>query len=489
MNFPEEFTASITASLGAEEAQRLFAALDSSPPVSARLNPLKLSALPNGASRRAAWCDEGYYLDRRPRFALDPLWHAGAYYVQEASSMFIARIVRAVMDDLRIAGRGLRILDMCAAPGGKTTLLASLTGEDGLVVANETIRQRTAALVDNAVRWGTGNVVVTNNDPSHFQRLSGFFDVVLVDAPCSGEGMFRKNPEARAEWSTANVRLCAQRQRRILSDAWNALRPDGILIYSTCTFNRTENEENVEWMAREHGGEGIPTEAFLTNPTTTDCLSESHPPHSDSHAEDYGIVRGAIETSGRYDIPTFRFYPHRIAGEGFFAAVMRKPDAGDTARAANPKVSPQRRSVFAELPKSAPAELSRWVAEPNVMHFAQVGDSVYGYRSTTVRDVRAVAESLTAIYSGIGMGQLFHGKLRPAHSLALFGGLALDAAPQAALTLADALDYLRKNDISPELFAEGLNLVTYDGLPLGWLKRIGDRINNMYPKELRIATL
>ncbi len=226
----------------------LAAALDGTPPVSVRFNPFKVSDRPEGL-RQVPWCRYGYYLDERPQFSLDPAWHAGAYYVQEASSMFVGELAGDI--------GGLRVLDLCAAPGGKTTLLSTLTGLDGLVVANEPIRARAQVLADNVARWGLGNVVVTNNDPSHFAGFRDWFDVVLVDAPCSGEGMFRRNPESRGEWSEANVVLCARRQRRILGDILAVLKPGGRLIYSTCTFNRAENEENVEWLIDELGGEAV----------------------------------------------------------------------------------------------------------------------------------------------------------------------------------------------------------------------------------------
>ena len=210
--------------------------------------------------------------------------------------MFLEAVFGAIAD----SGAPLRILDLCAAPGGKTTLLSSLAGPESLIVANEPVRARATVLSDNVRRWGIGNVVVTSADPARFAPFGHYFDLILVDAPCSGEGMFRKDRESRRQWSESGAELCAARQRRILGEAWDALRPGGALIYSTCTFNPAENEQNVRWLASQYDCEG-----------TIDVGT----------APEWGIERG--ETDG---IGTFRFYPHRTRGEGFFAAVVRKAD-------------------------------------------------------------------------------------------------------------------------------------------------------------------
>ncbi len=417
----------------------LAAALDGESPTSVRFNPYKVASKPEDL-RQVPWCKYGYYLDRRPQFALDPQWHGGAYYVQEASSMFVGQLV----DDWE----GLRVLDLCAAPGGKTTLLSTLVGLDGLVVANETVRTRAHTLTDNVARWGLGNVVVTNNDPSHFEALSGFFDVILVDAPCSGEGMFRRNRSVREEWSEAAVELCARRQRRILSNIWSTLRPGGYLIYSTCTFNRAENEDNIEWLAEKYGA----------------SIVEVPAPEG-------------VEFSGA----GYLFWPHLIEGEGFFAAAVRRPD--DKVRSQRPK---PRHKPLVDVPRGAAAELRRWVAQPEYMNFAQAGDSFYGFYDRRFGDVHTLAGALSVVYSGVQMGQIFKGTLRPDHSLALFHGLS---ATPVDLPLDEALNYLRKSDVDPSLLAEGMNAVAFEGLPIGWAKRIGERVNNLYPKELRILNL
>ncbi len=283
MTLPEKFAARVLSELGPEEGAALCAALDTEPPVSVRLNPAKCAgaaepgavqdgtgAAPGGygspqgssgtdvpaplpvlqnADGRVPWCADGYYLAVRPQFTFDSDFHAGVYYVQEASSQFVGRL----MGGEGVAGK--RILDLCAAPGGKTTLYASLAGPDGLVVANEIDRRRAQVLADNVRKWGTGNVAVTTCEPRLLGDFEAWFDVVAVDAPCSGEGMFRKDAQACAEWSEGNVKLCAARQDGILREAWRALKPGGRLIYSTCTFNRDEDEGALERMLAWAGDE------------------------------------------------------------------------------------------------------------------------------------------------------------------------------------------------------------------------------------------
>lgn len=446
-NFPQQFIENIQSIL-ADESAEFFEALDSQVATSIRFNPYKLAERPEG--EQVPWCRYGYMLSERPQFTLDPLFHSGMYYVQESSSMFVEHLLRSCFDSVE----GLRVLDLCAAPGGKTTLYSTLVGMQGLVVANEVIRQRAMTLADNSRKWGLANIAVTNNDPTHFEGLEHFFDVVAVDAPCSGEGMFRKNPNAREEWSLENVNLCAQRQRRILSDIWGSLKPGGVLIYSTCTFNHTENEDNLRWLINEFECEAVDVDV---DPS-------------------WNIVKGDVD-----GVNTFRFYPHRVKGEGFFATVVRKPEGRVHTRVPKP-----RKQIFYPLTKQELVAASKVVAQPDQMDFLKVGDNVYGYYSTTFRDLRAVAESLTVIASGVVLGQFFGNKLKPDHSLAMFHDLNREEFTQVDLDLDDALRYLRKQDIDPSDMAEGINLVCFESAPLGWIKRIGTRTNNLYPKELRI---
>ena len=257
--FPAQFVNDLRERLGTVLSDKILSALEEEPPVSVRVNPFKM---PVEELRRhfgalagdpVEWAPgEGFYLNGRPSSTLDPLFHAGAYYVQEASSMYVG----VLFDQALVAcgGGEVRVLDLCAAPGGKTTQLLSHMDDTSILVANEVVPSRATVLAENVARWGRSNVAVTSSDPSAFSAIRGFFDIAVVDAPCSGEGMFRKDSRAVAEWSPDTVRLCAARQRRILADMWPSLASGGFLIYSTCTFNPLENEDNVTWICEELGG-------------------------------------------------------------------------------------------------------------------------------------------------------------------------------------------------------------------------------------------
>ena len=485
---PEAFVRRMSDQLGAREGAALCAALDTAPAVSVRLHPTKVplpaevdwhdvakveasaAALPDlQFDRPIPWSPQGWYLAERPSFTLDTDFHAGAYYVQEPSSQFVGHLLR------NVGTEGACILDLCAAPGGKTTLYASLVGADGLVVANEIDRRRAAVLADNVRKWGTGNVAVTVCEARQLGELEGFFDVVAVDAPCSGEGMFRKDPAARTEWSEPNMHLCARRQEEILREAWRALRSGGTLIYSTCTFNREEDEGSLERLLAWAGDEAEPSEEVPV-------------------AADWGIVCGAVGP-----FRTYRFYPHRTVGEGFFAAVARKREDAVCASAAARKKGPDgdrrsklrtpskgRRSVIAPADRTAVGEAARWVMEPDRMRFVQAADTLYGWHAAQADTLRMLSERLPVIYSGVAMGQLFKGRLKPDPALAFFTGLRRESLPVADLDAEQALRYLRRQEVDAGSFAEGTNLVCARGRALGFAKRIGARVNNGYPASLRI---
>ena len=448
---PERFIEIMRDAIG-EDAEKLFAALDTEPAVSLRLNPAKPAECFEGEA--VGWCKWGRYLAERPQFTLDPLLHGGAYYVQEASSQFVAHLL--ANRDME----GAKVLDMCAAPGGKTTIYSTLVGRKGLVVANDISHSRAMALADNVQRWGMGNVVVTCNEPSHIGAFAHWFDVVAVDAPCSGEGMFRKMEEARSEWTPSSPEVCAERQREILAEAWRVLRPGGTLIYSTCTFNPTEDEGVVEWLMEEYGDE----------------LERA----DDVALEDsWGVERSDI---GAFQ--SFHFYPHKARGEGFFAAVARKSDG--VVRRSMPKA---RRKLFAAPAKADVKELSRWVDDASEHTFMMVGEDIYAYNSAVADAIVTLSENLSVVYSGVAMGRIFKQKLKPEHPLALYVGLNKDVVPMVEVSLEDAVEYLRRGDIASSQFAEGINVVGYKGVPIGFVKRIGARCNNMYPKDLRIVKL
>lgn len=455
ITLPEKFVERMRLELGAEEAAALVASLEREPSTSVRWNAAKRGAAqPSG--RGIGWSPQGRRLDDRPAFTLDPDFHGGAYYVQEASSQFAGYILASAAGGAERC-RGMRVLDMCAAPGGKTTHYASLVGREGLVVANEINRSRAAVLADNIRKWGTGNVAVTCGDSARASALAGWFDAVAVDAPCSGEGMFRKSEEARQQWSEAAVAMCAERQVEIALNAFRTLRRGGIFIYSTCTFNRAEDEQVLQRLMAELGDELCESAGVEVDPS-------------------WGVVEGREGV-----FRTFRFFPHRVEGEGMFLAVARR--AGEAERVREPKA---RRSVLAAVDSRTAKELSRWVAEPEAMRFMSAGDTLYGCYAPRYDDVALLAGTLAVIYSGVAMGQIFKGVLRPDGALALFAGVSREAVPCRDVPTEEALQFLRKQEMAAAPFEQGVNMVTHGGLPLGFVKRVGARVNNMYPNSLRI---
>lgn len=439
------------------EIAALLEALESAPqPTSIRLNPHKVYPAPEGAP--VPWCHWGSYLAERPSFTRDGHFQAGGYYVQEASSMFVGHLLWQALGGE--VPEGIRLLDMCAAPGGKSTLYSSIVGTKGTVVANEVIRQRALTLSDNIIRWGVGNTVVTSNDPEHFARsLAEWFDVVAVDVPCSGEGMFRKSEEARENWSLENVNLCAARGRRIMAEAWESLREGGIFIYSTCTFNRQENEDNMEWLCSQMECEHIEIEC----------------------PEEWNIARTRAG-----EAECFHFYPHRTKGEGLFAAIVRK-GGSESGRRRAPKA---RKNPFSEVERKLlkTTGLENYLATSNQkFHFAAIGESIYAYPEAHWEDVRTVAEQMSVLFSGVKVGELFGKKFKPDHSLALSAWLNREAFSTVELTEEDMLRYLRREELScVASLKEGINLLLWEGLPLGFTKRVGARTNSLLPKEWRI---
>lgn len=436
--FSREFTALLEESVGADKASIVIAHLDDDPQVSVRVNPRKLQvdaarehfAKASGdvtvACDAVPWCDFGLYLTPRPSFTADPLFHAGAYYVQEASSMYIARLAANAFESMH-CDHGARVLDLCAAPGGKSTHLLSLLSDDDLLVCNEVMRSRATVLSDNIARWGRPNVVVTNDDPTSFKRLGGYFDLMLTDVPCSGEGMFRKDEEAVEEWSPDNVKLCASRQRRIVADAWPALREGGHLIYSTCTFNHFEDEDNVRWICGELGARLIGERHFLP-----------------------GIDRG----------------------EGFYCALLRKDGDSSSVR---PRVGKLQ-------PLSTPA--GEWVTAGNVI--LAKGDLLKAYPAALAGEMREMEQRLHVILSGVAVATVKGHDLIPEADLALSTIIRREAFPEGELSLSESLRFLAREAILLPEAPKGYVLVTHEGFPLGFVKNLGTRTNNLHPASRRI---
>ena len=388
---PEDFLRLVRTAMGEDRFARFEAALGEEPPVSIRLNPLKAKSMQPVGGIGVPWCSQGFYLSARPNFTFDPLLHAGCYYVQEAASMFIDLIVRQHIT------HPIAMLDLCAAPGGKSTALLAALPEGSRLVSNEPVRQRYQVLSENLAKWGYAGSATTNRYPADFRRDGVLFDAILCDVPCSGEGMFRKDPATIREWSPQQVGKCWQLQRDIVDDAWACLNDGGLLIYSTCTFNTKENEENIRWMLEEFDdAESIPVDV---NP--------------DWH------ITGSLLPG--FDEPVYRFIPGISRGEGLFMCVLRKKGC---------------------LP-TAPSK----------------------------RRGSATASNLPLLLEGAG------------------GKLAETWSESVELSYPQAISYLRGEAlVLPDDTPRGIIEVCFMGHPLGQVKNIGSRANNLYPKPWRIKT-
>ena len=392
---------------------------------------------------KVAWCDSGYYLHERPLFTADPLFHAGVYYVQEASSMFLQQAVKQHFPEART------VLDLCAAPGGKSTLLSQALPESSILVSNEIIRSRAYILVENLIKWGNPNTVVTNNEPKDFASLPGFFDAIVVDAPCSGEGMFRKDPGAIQEWSEYNVKLCAERQSEILTSVWNALKNDGILVYSTCTYNREENEENVRWICNELGAE---------------LLTINLEGNTDITESDFG----------------YRFYQHKTKGEGFFLAVLQKKSfvSGTIKKKKDDKKCPKLKTKN-DIKTFILSEPASWTIIPE-------NNLVKAYDNKRLDDFLIINKQLKCMHSGLLLGEMKGSDFIPAACIALSKKLDKSSVEIVDVDYETAILFLRKEAIFLPDSSRGYLLISYKGQALGWVKNMGNRCNNLYPQEWRI---
>lgn len=415
---PEGFKEMVQGMQGID-GEALLMALDTQSPVSIKINRRKMpdctpqavaGTLGYGDLRPAPWCESGFYLPSRPQFTLNPLLHAGVFYVQEAGSMFYESIVQELAADLP---PGL-VLDACAAPGGKSTSILNALPDGWTLVSNEFVPTRAAVLRENLLKWGYPDIVVTNSPVSSLAKAGPLFSIVAVDAPCSGEGMMRKEPVARSQWSPGLVQQCAALQREILANAVDALLPGGILIYSTCTFNTAEDDDNLQWLVDNFGLEPIQLRCAALVPGHADNPSPNH---------------------------AVRFMPHITDSEGLFVAALRKP--GELRPVKNPK-----------------AKLSQLMKGCKVL--------CDGYPAPTMKGKNLIPDPTAAL------------------------DVTFDANkyPRADVDLTTALDYLRHNAITlPSGSPSGVTVLTYKGFPLGFVKNLGNRANNMYPKEWRIRNL
>jgi len=451
MPFSQEFINILGEILADDERSRLVDALQTEPQVSIRLNPavadaerIALESLECTADGRVPWAERAVYLDHRPQFILDPLFHQGCYYVQEASSMFLEQAVR------KCVSGPVRALDLCAAPGGKSTLLASLLPEGSLLVSNEIQRGRAQILAENMTKWGRPEVMVTCNSPKQIGQSSLMFDLIAVDAPCSGEGMFRKDEGAVADWSLQNVEMCATRQRQIIEDVWPALKPGGYLIYSTCTFNRHEDEDNVRWIMDQYGAEAVPIDI----------------------RQEWNITGSLTDDN----LPVYHFMQHRTRGEGFFLCLLRKPQGAFRELNLRPFKSDA----------AVPAECKSWVSPSDEYEFLIKGDSIFALPAAQAPFMRQVSQELYALVPGIEIAVRKGHDWVPAHALAMSNALNRDTFSRVEVTRQQALAYLHCDVLRLDDAPRGIVLLTYKQIPLGFVKNIVNRANNMYPQEWRI---
>lgn len=416
---------------------------------SIRLHPQKYAnVLPDLLDGKVPWSYHGYYLKERPSFTLDPLFHAGAYYVQEASSMFLEHVLQA---SIKGSGKGLKILDLCAAPGGKSTLLASLYPE-ALIVSNEVIKSRAAILVENATKWGLPNMVVTNNDPEHFKDFIAYFDIIVVDAPCSGSGMFRKDPDAINEWSEQNVIHCSQRQERILANILPCLKENGLLVYSTCSYSLAEDEKIADWLVNE------------MKLVSLRIGIEDH----------WNIVETNSSQSKAYG---YRFYPNLLKGEGFYLAAFQKTiSSGQDRLREVPLVKPS---------KSEMEGLAPFVTDIAEAFYFKQNNSIRFLPPEWVNDLQALSSRLYIKKAGIEMGEFKGKSWIPSHEWAV-SVLPKQGFPSISLDKDAAIQFLKRGNFSVASANSGWNWVAFQNLTLGLVKVLPNRINNYYPSEWRI---
>ena len=444
MELNDKFVERTRVLFGEERYGRFAQALEKEPVVSIRVNERKMMADPSLSV--VPWAGSGCYLESRPVFTADPLFHAGCYYVQEAASMFVEQVVRQHVDG------SIRALDLCAAPGGKSTHLLSLLPQGSMLVSNEPMPLRAQVLAENVTKWGNASSVVTKNEPADFAPFRNFFDFVLGDAPCSGEGMFRKDSFAVEQWSVSNVEACAIRQRDIVADIWESLRPGGLMVYSTCTFNREENEDCVEWIANELGAEILEVKV----------------------PDDWNIT-GSLTTE---DLPVYRFIPGYTSGEGLFLAVLRKDGFAAVAQPRLPR--------FQQAPAKIKGEVAKWIIEPEMFDFVMQGDTVVAMPKEHTAAMLALQQKLRVLHAALPLAEVKNNKLLPLHALAMSTELNVSAFNTVELEREKALAYLHREAL---LFADapiGHLLLTYKGTPVGFVKNIGNRANNLYPAEWRI---
>jgi 16S rRNA C967 or C1407 C5-methylase (RsmB/RsmF family)/NOL1/NOP2/fmu family ribosome biogenesis protein len=436
ISLPLAFTQRIQQQLGSE-AVLFLEVLNTTPPISIRINPNKNSEVK--IESPIAWCDNATYLNERPVFTLDPRFHAGAYYVQEASSMFIGFVLKQIIDFKQT----LTAIDLCAAPGGKTTHLLSLLNSDSTLFSNEIISNRNSILRENIVKWGCANAIVTQSNAAEYASSGITADIILVDAPCSGEGMFRKDKNAIAEWSEDNVNKCSIRQTEIIDAISNCLKEDGILVYSTCTYNNQENDLIIEHLLNNDEFEKV------------DVLN---------------LPEGIVATKYGY-----QFFPHRIKGEGFYCSILKYKGATTS----EPKASTNK------PPTEFKKYLTEYLANSNDFIPYEHKGELYAFPLNSWKYFHQFQKKLSIRQAGLHMGTIKGDLLIPSHDLAL-SIHCKQTITRIELNKDQALHYLKGETITIDSDYKGWCLATYEGLSIGWMKLIQGRMNNYYPKSSRI---
>ncbi|HYG51647.1 MAG TPA: hypothetical protein VD905_12130 [Flavobacteriales bacterium] len=430
--------------LSTEKKKQLLAALlTNEPKYSVRLNTDKFNHALN--LKPVEWCKNAFYLDEKPRFSMDPLWHAGAYYVQEAGSMFLDSVIQA----LPFERLPETVLDMCAAPGGKTLLMAGALPASCVTVANEILPQRFKSLHENVIKWGNCNIITTNNSPGDFERLESYFDLVLVDAPCSGEGLLRRHDEALNQWSPKLIDECSFRQKQILESSLECLKPGGFLIYSTCTYNTTENEENIKWLIEEK------------NCLPVKLLLEPAPEIT------------VTETCGN---KAYRFFPGITSSEGFFISVVQKQNNHRDNHWPSKQINVKRvgnpaKNIIVFTAKCIVAE------EKNGLKF---------YTENVLENLRHISGHLKVMDAGRDFGAIKNSKFIPSETLGYGTCLNINEAFIEHVNYDEAIAFLCRADLKLQTKKRGYHFVSFENVCLGLVNLLENRVNNYYPNHWRI---
>lgn len=427
---PLEFIKRIENQLGNVESQAFFDSLNYTAPVSIRLNKQKFKNSLN--FEKVSWSDFGYYLPSRPLFVSDPLWHAGAYYVQEASSMAIEQ---AFLNIKNTNNSNLKILDLCASPGGKSTHLLNLMNENDVLISNEVIQSRVGVLQENIRKCGYSNVIITNQDSNQFKNMQAYFDLVLVDAPCSGEGLFRKDKNAIEHWTPENLTTCELRQKRILSDVIHCVKTGGFILYSTCTFNPNENEEQLNFLIKN----GFEPVNFTIN-------GKSHFFHS--------------------------FMPHLNKGEGFFVGLLQKTEKTEII-----ETKTKNKYLIEKITND-------YLNNQNKMLFVKWANNLIGLSENVLDTLNSLP--FKPVSFGVECAVIKGALELPSEYLVFSNDFNQLLLPNIELDLKEALSYISCQSLPIKTELKGYITLSYKGYIIGLGKSIGNRINNLFPNPWKL---